>query len=74
MQKLYETFAAKSPPDNTINRIVALEALTSSLTLNTDFTNLKKKVADLELKEKDHDSRIVSLESKLAALEASLTG
>lgn len=40
MQKLYETFAAKSPPDNTINRIVALEAVTSGFTLTTDFVNL----------------------------------
>jgi hypothetical protein len=31
MQKLYETFASKNPPDNTINRIAALEKLNKEL-------------------------------------------
>jgi hypothetical protein len=45
MNALYATFAMKSKPDDTINRIVALEALTKGLGEKLDHSASK---ADLD--------------------------
>jgi septal ring factor EnvC (AmiA/AmiB activator) len=77
MQKLYETFASKNPPDNTINRIAALEKLNKELGLRLDSNedSLNKRLALLEEKvNKNHESRIAALEADFKALKDSLSG
>jgi hypothetical protein len=62
MHALYETFACKNPPDNTINRIAALEKITHGF----DFDNLSKRLAEVENKVKvNHEKRITDLEDSL---------
>lgn len=77
MQKLYETFASKNPPDNTINRIAALEKLHKELGQRLDSNDdlLNKRLVLLEDKvNKNHESRIAALEADLKALKDSLSG
>ena len=52
----------QEPPDNTINRIAALEKLTHGF----DFDNLSKRLAEVENKVKvNHEKRITDLEDSL---------
>lgn len=78
MQALYETFASKNPPDNTINRIANLEALTKQMGQKlegADFDSLHKRLAAVEDKvNKNHEQRITALETDLVTLKHSLTG
>jgi len=80
MNALYATFAMKSKPDDTINRINALEALTKGLgdRLDKDDTqlgDLTKRMAALETKvNKDHEERIKALEASVKAIKDSMAG
>jgi chromosome segregation ATPase len=69
MEALYEIFASKNPPDNTIIRITALEKLTKELGSKLEganFSDLKKRLASLEEKvNSNHESRIGALEEAL---------
>lgn len=66
MQHLYELFAAKAPPDNTINRIIALEKLVKEQGQRLDGADtegLHKRMAAVEEKvNKNHEMRITTLE------------
>ena len=70
MEALYEIFASKNPPDNTIIRITALEKLTKELGSKLEganFSDLKKRLGSLEEKvNSNHESRISALEEALS--------
>lgn len=85
MDKLYEAFASKNPPDNTIVRIEELEKLTKSLGDRLDavpnaapdnsgeIADLTKRLAAVEEKVNgSHEPRITKLESEVAAMRDSL--
>lgn len=84
MDKLFDIFASKNPPDNTIVRIEELEKLTKSLGERLDgvpdapdnsaeLSDLTKRLAAVEDKVSgNHEPRIKKLESELKALKDSL--
>lgn len=78
MNQLYATFAMKTKPDDTINRIVELEKLTKGLGDRLDkgeFDSLAKRVAALEDKvNKNHEDRIKTLEDEIRAIKESMAG
>ena len=78
MQHLHELFAAKAPPDNTINRIATLEKLVKEQGQRLDGADtegLHKRMAAVEEKvNKNHELRITTLESEINALKNSLAG
>lgn len=69
MQALYEIFASKNLPDNTIIRITALEKLTKELGSKLEganFSEFVKRLSSLEEKvNSNHENRISSLEEAL---------
>lgn len=68
-------FAMKREPENTINRIKALEELTKDFAAKGDFQDLSDRLNKVETKvNKDHESRITALETDLKALKDSMAG
>lgn len=78
MNQLYATFAMKSKPDDTINRIVELEKLAKEMgdKFNKgEFDSLTKRVVALEDKvNKNHEDRIWALEAEVKGIKESMTG
>jgi len=72
MNSLYATFAMKSKPDDTINRIVELEKQAKEMTKRQDKTetDTNQRLDHLENKvDKDHEDRIKILEDAVKALQ-----
>lgn len=80
MQMLYETFAMKTKPDDTINRIKALEAGAKDMLERHDKADslsddLSKRLGALETKVNgNHEDRITALEKEIQALKDAMSG
>lgn len=82
MNLLYATFAMKTKPDDTINRIAALERHQDEVSKKldhkadkTDTENLAKRLQELETKvNSNHESRISVLEQEIKGLKESMAG
>lgn len=77
---LYETFAMKTKPDDTINRIKALEAGAKDMLERHDKADslsddLSKRLGALETKVNgNHEDRITALEKEIQALKDAMSG
>lgn len=82
MNLLYATFAMKTKPDDTINRIAALERHQDEVSKKLDHKadkadtdNLAKRLHELETKvNSNHESRISALELEIKGLKESMAG
>jgi len=80
MNMLYATFAMKTKPEDTINRIIALERHQDEIskkldhkTEKLDLDDLAKRLYDLESKvNTNHESRISALEHEVKCIKESM--